>query len=497
MDLLANLSLGFSTALTPAALLYCLLGVTLGTAIGVLPGIGALAAIAMLLPVTFHLPPTLALIMLAGIYYGAQYGGSTASILLNLPGTPSNAIVCLDGYPMAQQGRAGPALVMTTLASFFGGCVAVLVVALFAPVLASVALQLSAPEYFSIMVLALLAAGGLSQGAVIKGLGMVVLGLLLSTVGTDLHTGVRRLTFGLQELADGLEIIILAMALFGVAEVITNLAGRENRTQFRSGVPWRELIPSRSDLKLSFKAVLRGTGIGSVLGIFPGTGPTVSSFLAYSVEKRMAKDPSRFGKGAIEGVAAPEAANNAAAQTSFIPTLTLGIPGDVVMALMLGALMIQGIAPGPGVMTRHPELFWGLIVSFWIGNLMLLALNLPLVNLWVRLLSVPYRFLFPTVILLVSIGVYSVRNSSFDVLLTAGFGLLGFVLVKLRCGAAPLILGYVLGPLIEENLRRSLLLSRGDPMIFLTRPVSLAVLIITVVLVILITVSSYRASRTR
>jgi TctA family transporter len=481
-----SLLLGFGVALTPVNLVYCLVGVTLGTLIGVLPGIGPVATIAMLLPATFGLPPVAALIMLAGIYYGAQYGGSTTAILVNLPGESSSVVTCLDGYAMARQGRAGPALGVAALGSFFAGCVATLLLALFAPPLADVALRFGPAEYFSLMVLGLVAAAVLSSGSLAKAIAMVFFGLLLGLVGSDVNSGALRFTFGIPELADGIGFVTVAMGMFGFAEIIANLERRERREVFTSQV--RGLLPTRSDFRASWKPVLRGTGLGSLFGILPGGGAILASFAAYTLEKRLAADPSRFGNGAIEGVASPEAANNAGAQTSFIPLLTLGIPPNAVMALMVGAMTIHGITPGPEVMSKQPELFWGMIASMWIGNLMLVVLNLPLIGLWVWLLRVPYRLLYPAILLFCCIGVYSLNNSAFDVVLTAAFGLLGYVLLKLGCEPAPMLLGFVLGPLMEEYLRRALRISRGDPTIFFTRPLSLALLVSAAVLLFVLVV---------
>ncbi len=493
MDLVGNLALGFQTALSPAALLFCFLGVTLGTLIGVLPGIGAMAAIAMLLPVTYHVPPTEALIMLAGIYYGAQYGGSTASILLRLPGTPQAAVVTLDGYPMAQQGRAGVALFVTTIASFAGSVLGVLLLAGFAPLLARAAMAFQAPEYFALMVLGLMAAALLTQGSPLRGLIMVVAGLTLGTVGTDLQTGSFRFVFGRPELVDGIGLVAMAMGLFGVSEVIANAA--------RGGAPaarrprWREMIPSRADWRASAPAMLRGSGIGAGFGALPGTGSSIASFVSYAVEKRIARDPSRFGKGAIEGISAPEAANNAAAQTAFIPTLTLGVPGDAVLALMLGALIIHGIIPGPGLIEQQPTLFWGLVASFVLGNLMLLILNLPLIGLWISILRIPYRLLYPAILVFICIGVFSIRNSVFDIWLVLVFGGLGYGMRLLRFEPAPLLLGFILGPLLEQYLRRAMTVSRGDPMIFLERPISAAFLGLAAALLCWSLVSGLRRTR--
>ena len=493
MSLFDNLWLGFEVALNGVNLLYCLVGVTLGTFIGVLPGLGPLVTISMLLPITFNLPPTAGLIMLAGIYYGASYGGSTTAILVNLPGESSSVVTCLDGHAMAKQGRAGPALAIAAIGSFFAGTVATAIIALFAPPLAGWALAFGSPEYFSLMLVGLLTAAALAHGSMLKSIAMVVLGLLLGTVGTDVNTGTYRLTFGIQELSDGLSFVVIAMGMFGIAEIVTNLEKRDTREVFTSAVG--TLMPTFKDLRDSWAAIVRGTAIGSFMGILPGAGTTISSFLSYIAEKRIARDPSRFGKGAIEGVAGPESANNAAAQTSFIPTLTLGIPGSGTMALMLGALTIYGIQPGPRVMTSHPDLFWGLVASMWIGNLILVVLNLPLVGIWVQMLKTPYRMLYPSIVVLCCVGAYTLSNSTTDVILMAVFGVVGYVMVKLECEPAPLLLGFVLGPMMEENLRRSMLLSRGDPSIFVTQPISLGLLICAAVLLLLLVVPSIRAKR--
>ncbi len=493
MSLFSNLALGFSVALTPANLLYCLVGVLLGTLIGVLPGIGPVATIAMLLPVTFSLSPITALIMLAGIYYGAQYGGSTSAILVNLPGESSSVVTCLDGYQMARQGRAGVALATAAIGSFFAGCFATLVVAMFAPPLAEVALKFGPSEYFSLMVLGLVAAVVLAHGSVIKAVAMVLLGLLLGLVGTDVNSGVLRFAFGISELADGIGFVTVAMGLFGIAEIITNLELKDEREVFTNKVT--NMFPTREDWKRMWKPILRGTVLGSALGILPGGGALLSSFGAYTLEKKVSKYGHEFGKGAIEGVAAPESANNAGAQTSFIPLLTLGIPGNAVMALMIGAMMIQGIAPGPQVMTEKPDLFWGMIASMWVGNLMLVILNLPMIGLWIKLLTVPYRVLFPSILVFMAIGVYSLSNNPFDCLIMMLFGLLGYVFVKLECEPAPLLLGFILGPLMEENLRRAMLLSRGDPMVFFTKPISAGFLIAAIILLIILLLPNIRKKR--
>ena len=493
MSLFSNLAIGFGVALTPVNLFYCLVGVLLGTLIGVLPGIGPVATIAMLLPVTFSLSPITALIMLAGIYYGAQYGGSTSAILVNLPGESSSVVTCLDGYQMARQGRAGVALATAAIGSFFAGCVSTVIVAMFAPPLAEVALKFGPSEYFSLMVLGLVSAVVLAHGSVLKAVAMVILGLLLGLVGTDVNSGVLRFAFGISELADGIGFVTVAMGLFGIAEIITNLEMKDEREVFTSKVT--NMWPTREDWKRMWKPILRGTFLGSALGILPGGGALLASFGAYTLEKKVSKYGHEFGKGAIEGVAAPEAANNAGAQTSFIPLLTLGIPSNAVMALMIGAMMIQGIAPGPQVMTEKPQLFWGMICSMWVGNLMLIVLNLPMIGLWIKLLTVPYRILFPSILVFMAIGVYSLSNNPFDVMLMMIFGVLGYIFVKLECEGAPLLLGFILGPLMEENLRRAMLLSRGDPLVFFQKPISAGFLIASIVLLIILLLPNIRKKR--
>jgi TctA family transporter len=493
MELFNNLVFGFSVALTWQNLWFCFVGVFLGTLIGVLPGIGPLATIAMLLPITFNVPPVAALIMLAGIYYGAQYGGSTTAILVNLPGETSAVVTCIDGYQMARQGRAGPALAIAAIGSFFAGTVCTLIIALFGPPLAEVALKFGAPEYFSLMLMGLVAAAVLAGDNITKALAMVVMGLLLGIIGTDVNSGMARYSFGVPELTDGIGFIVIAVGVFALGEIALNLGDPEERVVFTNKVTG--LMPTKKDLKDSFWPIVRGTGIGAFLGVLPGTGPAIASFSSYMIEKKMAKDPSRFGKGAIEGVAGPEAANNADAQCKFIPTLTLGIPASAVMALMLGALTIQGIAPGPQVMTQKPDLFWGLIASMWIGNAMLVVLNLPLVGLWVMLLKVPYRLLFPAIMAFSCIGIYSVNNSAYELYLTALFGIIGLAWAKLDMPPAPMLLGFVLGPLMEENLRRALLISRGDPTVFFTRPISLGFMIATVLIVVVMVLPAVKARR--
>jgi putative tricarboxylic transport membrane protein len=492
-SIITNLGIGFGVALSIQNLLYCLLGVLLGTLIGVLPGIGPIATIAMLLPVTFTLNPTSALIMLAGIYYGAQYGGSTTAILVNIPGESSSVVTCLDGYQMARQGRAGPALGIAAIGSFFAGCVSTLVIALFAPPLAEVALKFGPAEYFSLMVLGLVAATVLAHGSLLKAIAMVIFGLLLGLVGTDVNSGVARFSFGVSELSDGIGFVSVAMGVFGFAEIIANLEQKEKREIFTKKIS--NLLPTLQDFKDSWGSILRGTALGAALGILPGGGALLASFAAYTLEKKVSKNSANFGKGAIQGVAAPESANNAGAQTSFIPLLTLGIPSNPVMALMIGAMMIQGIAPGPQVMTERPQLFWGMIASMWVGNLMLVVLNLPMIGMWIKLLTVPYRILYPSILVFCCIGVYSISNSPFDVMQTAVMGVVGYVFVKLECEPAPLILGFILGPLMEENLRRAMLLSRGDALVFFQRPISLAMLVVAGFLLAIVLAPAVRKKR--
>jgi putative tricarboxylic transport membrane protein len=493
MEIISNLWLGLETALSLTNLFYCLIGVFLGTAIGVLPGLGPVPTIAMLLPITFGLPPISALIMLAGIYYGAQYGGSTTAILVNLPGESSSVVTALDGYQMARKGRAGPALATAALGSFFAGTVATLLLALFSPPLAELALKFGPAEYFSLMLLGLVASIVLAHGSLLHALGMVILGLLLGIVGTDVNSGIARYSFGLPELADGISFVVVAMGMFGIGEIVGNLEHESTRSVMIKKVTG--LMPTRDDLRRIVRPVLRGTALGSILGILPGGGAMLASFAAYALEKKISRNPQEFGKGAIEGVAAPESANNAGAQTSFIPMLTLGIPSNPVMALMIGAMIIQGIQPGPSVMTQQPDLFWGLIVSMWVGNLFLVVLNLPLIGLWVRMISVPYHFLFPTILAFSTIGVYSLNNASFDVYLMALFGVLGYVFRKLDCEPAPMMLAFILGPMMEEFLRRALLLSNGDPTVFILRPGSAIMLLIALVLLVIVLTPAINKTR--
>ncbi|KAF1020718.1 MAG: hypothetical protein GAK30_02321 [Paracidovorax wautersii] len=473
MELFSNLWLGLQVAGEPINLAYCFFGVFLGTFVGVLPGIGALAAISLLLPITYHIPPTAAIIMLAG----AQYGGSTASILLNLPGTPSSAVTCLDGYPMASKGKAGIALFVTTIASLVGAMSGLILLVLFSPAIAEIGLKFGPAEFFSMMVLGLVAASSMSSGSAAKGLAMVVFGLLLGMVGTDVNSGVARYHFNVPELMDGISLVALAMGLFGVAEVVRCINAAET-SKVPEKVTMRSMVPSKKEFTDTIAPMLRG----SALGALPGVGPSIAAFMSYAIEKRVAKDPSRFGKGAIEGISAPESANNASAQTAFVPSLSLGIPGDAVMAVMLGALIIHGITPGPMLITEQPELFWGLVVSFMIGNIMLVILNLPTIGMWVALLRTPFAWMYPAILVFVALGVYSVNNNEFDIYMVAVLGIMGYALMVLRFEPAPLLLGYILGPMVEENLRRALLLSRGDPSIFIDRPISAGLLGFTAVL---------------
>ena len=496
MDLFNNLALGFGVAFTMQNLMYAFIGCFLGTVIGVLPGIGPLATIAMLLPATYALPPVAALIMLAGIYYGAQYGGSTTAILVNLPGESSSVVTVIDGYQMARNGRAGPALAAAGLGSFFAGCVGTLILAAFAAPLTELAFKFGPAEYFSLMILGLIGAVVLASGSLIKAIAMIVLGLLLGMVGTDVNSGVARYSFDIPELTDGIGFIVIAMGVFGYGEIISNLGKHESeREVFTANVTG--LMPTKEDFRNMIPAVLRGTALGSLLGILPGGGAVMAAFAAYTLEKKTKLRPGEvpFGKGNIRGVAAPESANNAGAQTSFIPLLTLGIPPNAVMALMVGAMTIHNIQPGPQVMTSNPELFWGLIASMWIGNLMLIILNLPLIGIWIKLLSVPYRWLFPSIVLFCAIGVYSTNNTTFDIWLVGIFGFIGYLFIKLGTEPAPLLLGFILGPMMEEYLRRALLLSRGDWSVFLTRPLSAGLLAAAVLLLVVVLMPSVKSKR--
>ena len=496
MDLIANLSLGFGAAFTLQNLVYCFVGCLLGTLIGVLPGIGPVATIAMLLPATYALPPVAALIMLAGIYYGSQYGGSTTAILVNLPGESASVVTVIDGHQMAKNGRAGPALAAAGLGSFFAGCVGTLILAAFAPPLTEVAFKFGPAEYFSLMVLGLIGAVVLASGSLLKAICMIVLGLLLGLVGTDVNSGVARYSFDIPELTDGIGFIAIAMGVFGYGEIISNLAKPEEERELVAA-KITHLWPTKQDFKDMMPAMLRGTALGSTLGILPGGGALLSSFAAYTLEKKLKLKPGEvpFGKGNIRGVAGPESANNAGAQTSFIPLLTLGIPPNAVMALMVGAMTIHNIQPGPQVMTANPELFWGLIASMWIGNAMLIILNLPLIGMWVKLLSIPYKWLFPAIVLFCAIGVYSTNNNTWDIWMVAIFGVVGYAFIKLGCEPAPLLLGFILGPMMEENLRRALLLSRGDWSVLVTRPISLGLLIAAALLIVIVLLPAVKSKR--
>lgn len=495
-QLIANLSMGFGVAFTPENLMYCLIGCVLGTLIGILPGLGPVATIAMLLPATYSLEPVAALIMLAGIYYGAQYGGSTTAILVNLPGESSSVVTMIDGYQMARKGRAGPALAAAGIGSFFAGCVGTIILAAFAPPLTEVAFKFGPAEYFALMVLGLIGAVVLASGSLLKAIGMIVLGLLLGMIGTDVNSGVARFSFDIPEMTDGIDFIVIAMGVFGYGEIIANLSRpEEQREIYTSKVTG--LMPTAQDFKRMLPAMLRGTALGSSLGILPGGGAMLSSFASYTIEKKTRLKPGEvpFGQGNIRGVAAPESANNAGSQTSFIPLLTLGIPPNAVMALMVGAMTIHNIQPGPQVMTSNPELFWGLIASMWLGNAMLIVLNLPLIGVWIKLLSVPYRWLFPAIVLFCAVGVYGVKNSEFDVWLVGLFGFVGYVFYKLGTEPAPLLLGFILGPMMEENLRRALLLSRGDWSVFVTRPISATMLLLAVVMLVIVTMPAVKSKR--
>lgn len=485
MSVLNDLAAGFQIALTWQALLICLGGVMLGTFVGVLPGIGALAAISLCLPLTYYMLPVHGLILLAGIFYGAQYGSSTSSILLNIPGTPAAAATCLDGNPMARKGRAGQALFIVTLSSFFGGSVAIVILIVFAPPLAQFALSFRAPEYFAVMLLGLIAASTASPGSPVKGLSMMVLGLIVGLVGTDVTSGAYRFTLGFIELTDGVNLVAMAMGLFGIGEVLSNLTKPENARPPQKSFRLREMLPTREEARTAIKPAIRGSLLGSWIGALPGTGPSIAAFIAYATEKRISRTPERFGKGAIEGIAAPEAANNASVQAAFIPTLCIGIPGDAVMAFMLGAMIIHGIVPGPGLINEQPDMFWGLVASFWVGNVLLVLLTLPFIGVWVRILSIPRQVLYPLILFLICVGVYSVNSNIFDVFVAVVFGLLGFVMSVFRFPVAPVLLGYILGPLVEENFRRTLFISNGDFTAFVSSPVSVICLLLSLVAVVL------------
>jgi putative tricarboxylic transport membrane protein len=493
MNLFDNLALGFSTALSLQNLLFCLFGVLVGTLVGVLPGISPLNTTAMLLPFTFGLAPTSAMIMLAGIYYGAQYGGSTTAILVNVPGEASAVVTCLDGYQMARQGRAGPALAIAAVGSFFAGCVATVVIAILSGPLATLALKFTAPEYFSLLIMGLIAAVVLAHGSPFKAIAMILIGVLTGLVGVDVNTGVPRLTFGIPDIADGMDFVPVVVGLFGIGEVAANLEIPQDRSILSGKI--KNLMPTWPDLKAAFPAILRGTCVGTMLGILPGGGATLPPFAAYALEKKVSRHPERFGTGVIEGVASPESANNAGAQTSFIPLLTMGIPTNPLMALMIGALMIHGVQPGPSMIREQATLYWGVVASMWIGNLMLVVINLPLVGLWVSVLKIPYRLLFPAIILFCCIGAYASSNSVFNVWLMLGWGALGYFFNKVGVHPAPMVLGFILGPMLEENLRRAMLLSGGDPMVFLHRPISATLLAVAVILLAILIFPAIRRKR--
>ncbi|MBW4984436.1 tripartite tricarboxylate transporter permease [Mameliella sp. CS4] len=495
MDFFSNIGLGFSVALSLTNIFYCFLGALLGTLVGVIPGLGVLAAISMLFPLTFHLEPTTALIMLAGIWYGTTYGGSTASILLNLPGTPANAVTCLDGYPMAKQGRGGVALFMTTVASFFGASFGIILLTLFTPVIAEYALQFGSAEYFALMLMGLVAASTISEGSAIKGLAMVVLGIIIGLVGMDTQSATIRYSFGILGLLEGVSLIALAMGVFGVAEIIMSVRRVKTADIDPESLKLKAIKPSRDEVRRSWFPMLRGASMGSFFGTLPGTGPSIAAFLSYAIEKRISRTPERFGKGAIEGIMAPEAANNAADQTAFIPTLSLGVPGSATMALMLGVLMIHGVAPGPNLISSQPELFWGLIMSFWVGNLILLLLNIPLIGVWVRMLTIPYHILFPAVLAFICIGAFTSGFSPLNVWMVFAFGVLGYLMRVFRFPGAPLLLGFVLGPLMEEHFRRAMVLSRGDFMTFFERPISATIMALTGLVLIWGVVSAERSRK--
>jgi TctA family transporter len=493
MDVFSNLALGAATAFDLSNLAYCFAGAVLGTMIGMLPGLGPAATIAMLMPLTMGMEPTGALIMLAGIYYGAQYGGSTTAILVNMPGEASSAVTAIDGYAMARKGRAGAALAITAIGSFVAGCAATLLVALLATPLSRLAIEFGSAEYFSLILLGLIASIVLAHGSLIKAIAALALGVLFGSVGTDMFSGTPRFAFGVQGLRDGIDLVALSMGLFGVAEIIRNLQSRAAGEQTVARID--RLMPTREELRQAALPIARGSVVGSVLGVLPGGGALLAAFASYAIEKKISDHPERFGKGAIEGVAGPESANNAGAQTSFIPMLSLGLPANAVMALMMGAMIMQGIVPGPKVATDHPQLFWGLVVSMWVGNLMLVVLNLPLVRLWVRLITIPYGILYPAILVFCLIGSYSIARSELDLLLLALFGLGAFLMVRAGYEVVPFLLGFILGPMLEEHFVRAMILSRGDPMVFLTQPISAGFLAISAVLLVTMTLPRFARRR--
>ncbi|MES2024057.1 MAG: tripartite tricarboxylate transporter permease [Pseudomonadota bacterium] len=492
---LMDLQHGFGIALQPHNLMWSFFGVLIGNLIGVLPGMGALSAISILLPLTYAMHPIPATLMLAGIFYGSQYGGAIGAILLNLPCHPPHAVTCLDGYPLTQQGKGGTALGITMISSFFAASVGIIVMIIASPLLVSIAFEFGPAEIFSIMLLGLLCGGTMSRGSALKGVAMTLVGLLIGTAGTDVNSGTMRFTFGFLELSNKVELVALALGLFGVTEFLRSVNQIQVIGAHNTKVSLRDMRPSKADLKRSFMPMLRGTFIGTLFGCMPGTGPTITTFIAYAFERKMSKTPELFGTGMIEGVAAPEAASHSKTQVDFVPTMSLGIPGDAVMALILGALLIQGIQPGPQLITEHADLFWGLVASFWIGNVLLIILNVPLIGIWVKLLRVPYRFLFPSALFFIAVGVYSVNNSLFEVGEVLVFGLVGALFVALDFSVAPILLGYVLGPMVEENFRRAVLLSRGDMMVFLQHPISCAFLSLCVFMIAAQVFFTWRKSR--
>ena len=493
MDALSGLAMGFSVMLTPANLYYCFLGSLIGTMVGVLPGLGPLAALALLLPVTFTLSPLAGLAMLAAIFYGAMYGGSTTSILINTPGEAASVITCLDGHQMARQGRAGAALGMAALGSFIAGTLSLVILTFFAPALAAIAIRFGPPENFGLMALGLVCTLFMITGSKLKGLLMIALGFLLSSVGMDMVNGNERFTFGITNLTAGVELLSVVIGLFGISEILLNVEKIVQNTLVTERI--RKLLPTWADWKASFAPILRGSGLGFLLGIVPGGGPITASFMSYAVERRMAREPERFGQGAIEGVAGPESANNAAVAGSMIPLLSLGIPSNPITALLLGALVIQGIQPGPLFITQRPDLFWGVVAAMYIGNVMLLVLNMPLIGLWVQMLRIPYRFLFPLIVLLAMVGTYSANKNVFDLWMMLGFGVLGWLLRKLQYDIAPFILAFVLAPLLEQSLRQSMTMSLDGAMILFQRPVSAGLVAASALLLVLMVIRQFTRKR--
>ena len=494
MDFVKNIALGIDVAFTGQNLFYCFLGVTLGNLMGVIPGVGAVAAVSILLPVTYHIPPSAGLIMLAGLYYGAVYGAVTGAILLNIPHTVS-AVECLDGYPMAKQGRAGVALFMTTIASLCGSVVGIVIIALFAPPVANIALTFESPDYFALVVLGMTGAVALARGSPIRSFIMILTGMLIGIVGMDVTSAQQRFTFGISQFVDGISIGVIAMGLFGVAELMAKAGQIHTAAVNTADITWRSLLPTRDDWRRSWPAILRGTGVGSFFGVLPGAGAVLASIMGYTIEKQIAAEPNRFGKGAIEGVVAPEAAANAACQTSFVPMLTLGIPTDPITAVMLAALLIKGISPGPQFISEHPDIFWGLVVSFVVGNVLLVIWHIPFIRLWVKLLTIPFDILFPSVLVLICFGVYTIHNSLLDILLVLLFGCIGYGMRLLRFEPAPLLIGLVLGPLLEAYLRRSLIVSHGNVLALFERPISGGVLVFSGIILAWTFRKSFRSTR--